>query len=291
VHADLSVTNTSTFPSAAIAAKSKGLAHIWYLHEFVEEDHGLTWEFSQEKSYKLIEKLSAAVVVNSMAVMRKVERFINPEKLHLVYCATETALKEKPRLYASIPFKIVMAGSVSPGKNQLLALKALHLLDEKGILAHLTIIGHADEWYKNKLEQAILQLGLQDKVDFKSYSDTLQEEFDTADCYLLTSRHEAFGRVLVEAGRAGLPCIAPDSGGAPEVVTDGQNGLIFESGNVEDLARKIEEMASDASLYARLAENAATMANTRFNLKSHLSQFRHAMEAAFTSTQKTAVLK
>ncbi len=282
VEADAVVTNTSTFPSAAIAAKSAGLPHIWYLHEFVVEDHGLTWQFGQQKSYKLMDRLSASIIVNSLAVKEKAAQFVNPDKLHLVYCATVTQLKEKAHSHPNSPFRLAMAGSVSEGKNPLLVLQALHLLKEKGLAAQLTVVGHADERYKKQLDIYIQEKGLGDLVAFKGYTDSLQTEFDAADAYVLASRNEAFGRVLVEAGRAGLPCLAPDSGGAPEIVTDGQNGLIFASGQAQSLADAIQRLADDGSLYACLAGNAARMANARFGLEMHMKQFRQALEAAFT---------
>lgn len=279
---DLVITNTSTFPSAAIAAKKLSIPHLWYLHEFVAEDHGLTWQFGEEKSYRLIERLSGAVVINSKAVGQKVSRFIAPDKLHLVYCATITKIQDRERPFPDGTFRLLMAGAISEGKNQMLALEAINLVKNKDILVHLTIIGNSDKEYRGKLEDFIKEAQLSEHVTIKEFSDSLQDEFDKAHCYLMTSRNEAFGRVLVEAGRAGLPCLAPDSGGAPEIIKDHENGLLFESGSAESLAHSIQIVCTNPVLYGRLSANARPAANARFNLAMHMEQFRKAMKACLS---------
>ncbi len=73
--------------------------------------------------------------------------------------------------------------------------------------------------------------------------------------FVLASRTEAMGRVLLEAMAAGRPIVASRVDGIPHYVEDGVNGLLFESENVADLAEKLDRVLSDAELRRTLGAN------------------------------------
>ncbi len=73
--------------------------------------------------------------------------------------------------------------------------------------------------------------------------------------FVLPSRSEAMGRVLLEAMASKKPIIASNVGGIPTYIKDGYNGLLFQSENVQDLAEKMRELLSDRVYARKLAEN------------------------------------
>jgi glycosyltransferase involved in cell wall biosynthesis len=73
------------------------------------------------------------------------------------------------------------------------------------------------------------------------------------DAVLMTSKNETFGLVTIEAMRNGTAVIASNSGGVLEIIDDEQTGLLFESGNFEDLTLKIEMLYKDDILREKLA--------------------------------------
>jgi glycosyltransferase involved in cell wall biosynthesis len=75
-----------------------------------------------------------------------------------------------------------------------------------------------------------------------------REEFARCDCFALTSRHESFGIVFVEAGASGKPVIATRCGG-PETIVTPENGVLVEVGDVEAIARALCAMFEDARGY------------------------------------------
>ena len=247
------VTNTSTIPAGAFAAKLAGIKHIWHLHEFVEEDHNLQWYFGAGFSYKLIAKLSDAVVCTSNAVKHKAQRLMPPGTvIKTIYCACEIE-PAKPILHPlHAPARLLMAGSVAPGKNQLEAINALGLLENRGIEVQLILIGHINESYKTTIRQAIEALAKQERVVFKNFEADMVSVYNEVDIVLMTSKMEAFGRVLVEAQKRGLPCIGADSGGIPEILGQGR-GVLYKAGDVEDLAVKIEQLISNHKLRYQIA--------------------------------------
>lgn len=90
----------------------------------------------------------------------------------------------------------------------------------------------------------------------------LPELYASSDLFLFASETETLGLVVLEAMASGLPVIAVPAGGVADHLRDGTNGIAF-SGNVEELARAIVCLASDAALRSRLAAGARLTAAAR----------------------------
>jgi glycosyltransferase involved in cell wall biosynthesis len=93
----------------------------------------------------------------------------------------------------------------------------------------------------------------------------------------VTSRCEAFGRVTVEAMRAGVPVIGTDAGGTPELVADGATGLLYRPGDAGALAAAIARLMDAPGLAMRLGEAGRVWATPRFGER----QFADSLEAEF----------
>lgn len=96
-----------------------------------------------------------------------------------------------------------------------------------------------------------------------SHPDALRLIAD-ARLFLLCSRREPFGIVLLEAATFNVPVVATSVGGVPEIVADGQTGVLVPSEDVEALAREVVRLLQDRALAARLARGAAERARERF---------------------------
>lgn len=89
---------------------------------------------------------------------------------------------------------------------------------------------------------------------------------------VLPSRSEGMGRVLLEAMFAGKPRIGANVGGIPTVIADGRDGLLFEPGNVDQLAERLERLMSDRDLRARLGRAGRERALKEFTLDHYLER-------------------
>ena len=94
-----------------------------------------------------------------------------------------------------------------------------------------------------------------------------------ADVALMCSRAEAFGRVTVEAMKASLPVCGTDSGGTPEIVIDGVNGLLFEPGSSASLASALVRLEADENFRETLARGAARTGTT-YSMDRFSDEFR-----------------
>jgi glycosyltransferase involved in cell wall biosynthesis len=109
------------------------------------------------------------------------------------------------------------------------------------------------------LERRADDLGLDVRIRFLGSvpRDTVLRLFSAADASVLPSAWENFPHTVVEALAVGCPVIATAVGGVPEVVVDGENGLLVPAGDVKALAAAIARFFSEDGLRQRLAEAAA----------------------------------
>jgi glycosyltransferase involved in cell wall biosynthesis len=118
----------------------------------------------------------------------------------------------------------------------------------------LVILGDGPE--HAALERLAGLEGVKDDVDLPGFATNPYAWFGHARCFVLSSRSEGLANVLVEAMIAGAPIVSSRCAGAAEVIEDGQNGLLYDPGDVEGLVRALDAVLDDPEGAARRA-NAA----------------------------------
>ena len=103
--------------------------------------------------------------------------------------------------------------------------------------------------------------------------------------YVLASRTDSMGRVLLEAMAAQKPIVAAAVGGIPYYVADNNNGLLFEPENVEDLASKLALVLRGRALRVRLARAGHERVTTEFDERAYVRCFRAMLERLSTDDQ------
>ncbi len=148
---------------------------------------------------------------------------------------------------------LAFAGRLGVQKALAVALAALSRVPDVA----LAIAGEGPE--RARLERLAGELGLDGRVSFLGAlsRDGVLRLFRAADASLLSSAWENFPHTVIEALAVGSPVIATSVGGVPEVVHDGENGILVEPGDPQALAEAIARFFSDADLRSRLAAAAA----------------------------------
>ncbi|HEX3048162.1 MAG TPA: glycosyltransferase [Bacillota bacterium] len=157
-------------------------------------------------------------------------------------------------------------------KGQDVLIKALKVCKEKGIKFTCNMVGGAYSYDAQSplyLKKLVDELDLNDEAHFLGHRNDIPELLGQHDLFILPSRVEGFGLVILEAMAAGVPVIASNIDGPKELIEPGQNGLLFENENFEDLAEKI--------IYCR--EHITEMADISRRAREYVKQFDISMMA------------
>ena len=141
----------------------------------------------------------------------------------------------------------------------------------KQIPAKLLLVGDGPE-YKNVYD-LVHQMELQDQVIFLGRQDNIHDLIAISDLKLLLSSKESFGLVLLEAMVGGIPCIGTNTGGIPEVITDGVDGYICNIGDVEEIANKAITLLTNDQLRESFSINAKKNVLSKFHANQIVKQY------------------
>ena len=122
----------------------------------------------------------------------------------------------------------------------------------------LVLIGDGPE--RDRAERYVLERGLQRWVHFLGKQEDIIPPLQRATVFLLPSDQESFGLAALEAMSCGLPVVASNVGGIPEVITHGRQGFLHTVGAVEDMARDTLRLLTDEDLWIRMSEAARARA-------------------------------
>jgi glycosyltransferase involved in cell wall biosynthesis len=131
----------------------------------------------------------------------------------------------------------------------LLGLKGLR---ERGVDAGLCLVGDGPD--REHVERRAHELGIARHCFYLGYQDDVSDWYAAFDAFVLPSANEGTPVSAIEALAAGRPVVASRVGGVPDVVRDGQDGFLVESGDVEALADRLAELAADAELRRRMGD-------------------------------------
>ncbi|RPJ62287.1 MAG: glycosyltransferase family 1 protein [Acidobacteria bacterium] len=166
-------------------------------------------------------------------------------------------------------------GRIEERKRLVDAVEAVSLLDDS-VDPHLFIVG--DAWTEKgaiveaELRSRIRELGIENRVTFTGYRTDIPEIMAALHVVLMPAEDEPFARVVLEGMCMGKPVIGTRSGGVPEVIEDGQSGLLVPPRDPQALAAAIRKLVDDPITARRLAENGRLRAINQFSVQSHLRQ-------------------
>ena len=253
---------------AAIAARFRGRVilseHISLENSpFVKRIHRLAFKFFG----KLIYSRAHAVIAVSHGVAQSIENLtgLPINRITTIYnpvldeCHISEDIVTYPFLdwWESGGTKILAAGRLADQKNYSLLIQSFAKLPNT-LDAKLLILGEGPE--RRKLENMIVQLGMQDRIKMPGHVKSVSGFYNIADIFVLSSNYEGLGNVIVEALNAKCKIVSTDCPFGPrEILRDGRYGWLTKVGDIDGLTKGLEA--------------AATGAPTEFASKEWLSQF------------------
>ncbi len=276
--ADLVVSNSIAIGVAARAATSLGLPHMWWLQEFASEDHNLYFDWGDAITKRIAARNCVRVFANSNAVAVKFAGWFGADRVGRVdYHIADMPAHAAPARQRSAAFDLALVGSLNPQKGQSDAIEAVGKLAAAERNVRLYLYGTGGRGYTARLTARAATLGIADRVEFCGHVADVSARMTQADAVLVTSRCEAFGRVTVEAMRAGVPVIGSASGGTVELIEDGRTGLLYPPGDPKALAAAIQRLVDAPDFAQRLAAAGRDWALPRFGA----AQFADALQREF----------
>lgn len=198
--------------------------------------------------------------------------------------AREKLIPEHIRIEHSQNLWVVSTGEHTRNKNLYALLDAItHAHSTASRKIFLTLIGDGEE--RTGLEAYAKTHGLSNSVYFTGFVDDARSYLKAFDVFALPSLKEGFPYGLLEAGAAGLGCIASNVGGIPEILCDAGYGILIDPNETSTLVQALERYMKDEGLAQSHGEALAAHIRERFDL----NQMKDATIALYESRNSRAV--
>ncbi|MBI4614779.1 MAG: glycosyltransferase [Planctomycetes bacterium] len=238
--------------------------------------------------HMLAEKVAAARFVvaisryNRDAILRECGEGCS-EKVEVIHCGVNTmalAVRRGPTPFGEGrgPFRVLSIGTLHEVKGQRYLLSACRVLREEGLDVACDLVGDGPD--RAALVALAARLGLADRTRFHGALErrALLAVLGGADVLAVPSVPTADGRregipvVLMEAMATGVPVVASRLSGIPELVREGETGLLVEPRDAAGLARALARLAGDAGLRASLARAGREAVEREFDLATNAAR-------------------
>ncbi len=169
-------------------------------------------------------------------------------------------------------FCIGCVGRVTPIKDYGTLLRAAEQLNTRCSSWRVLIAGDGVE--RARFEEVVCANPvLQGKVRFLGTITDVSHFLNALDVFVLPSLCEGISNSLLEAMATGLPVVASNTGGNPEVAIDGESGLFFPVGDARTLARRLEQLHTDYELRSKIGQAASRRIKSEFSLNAMVRRY------------------
>jgi len=202
----------------------------------------------------------------------RIKVIINGVDIEKFSSSMEKRQKKRKELGIGIDELVIgTVGRLEPVKNHKMFLQAMPELMKRFPTMKAILVG--DGILKTELMDMAKRLGISDKVLFPGIRNDVSDILSTMDLFVITSLTEGICNAILEAMACGLPIIATDVGGNPEIVHNEETGLLFPTKNVAGLVRAVERMLEDEERRKGYGEKAREMVEKRFSLQRMVNEY------------------
>lgn len=248
---------------------------IFTVHGF----HGEMKSFDYWLCARFCNRFAAKVIAVAKAEEKiLIEKGIRPGLIQTILNGVPDPLKltfNKPALLQNLPPDRVLVGAIA----RLETTKGIHFLIEAfAAIAiqfpelHLVIVGAGSK--EPELKEQAAQTGLNERIIFTGYQQNVHDYLHYFSIFVIPSLHEAHPLVLMEGMGHGKPIIATTVGGIPEVIDDGENGLLISPAASGALAIALKRLLTEEELAVRIGKKARELYEKEFTVERMLDETR-----------------
>jgi glycosyltransferase involved in cell wall biosynthesis len=269
----------------AAEARSLGLPVVWHLREILPPGPRRRWFAGRLRSD------ATRIVTVSEAVAKWVREEGLGDRVEVVHNGVDPPDggidRKATRTRFDLPHESVVVGLFSQlvvHKGALDLVRAAHSAIHENPGLHFLIAGHGPASFAGQLQREIAAGAAAGHIHLVSPQPEVWELLAAVDMLALpTLWPDPLPRAVMEAMAVGRPVVAYEDGGVPEMVVDGETGLLCEPGDVEGLTRAILELAGDKVLRVLFGEAGRKRATTLFGVERHVAQMEKVLKETMSS--------
>ena len=262
---------------AALLGKMKGIPVVWHERNLI---------YGQERDVsRALSVLPDAVISNSQAVaMRFLRGGKIPQKVRVILNGADLQRFHLAIVPSGIrevlgwqDQKIVgLVSNLHPRKNVEFFLQvALVISREEKDVSFLVVggeFGSSGAGEQLRLKALAEHMGIKERIYFTGAQSDIRPYLADFDIYCAVTLKEACSRAMIEAMACGKPVVALDDGGNPEIVSDGETGILIAPGDAEAFARGVVRLLQDDPLRQGLARQGRLRAEELFDVKQNAAR-------------------
>lgn len=271
IHFSLQTTAKRKYPFFKLA-KAMGKKTVIHLHCGSQID-----EIWNDRYQYMFDHCDCGILL-SESLKQKIEEHIGvSKKLKVVYnpcpIITNTTKYEKKN-------QILFSGTLYEGKGYKDLIRAFALIVSQHLDWKVVLAGNGEKEEACKLSR---ELGVENQVELLGWvsGEAKHKAFCEAKVLCLPSYAEGFPMAVLDAWAYGLSVVTTPVGGIPDVAVDGENMMLFNPGDVNTLAEKLELVISDEGLREKLSKESLKMAKGMFSLEKIAEQIEGIYEGLF----------
>ena len=221
-----------------------------------------------------------------IAISRQIERSliaggVSVKNVRTVYSGIDLSERQLThddqaiRRMIGVTNEAVLVGTIAnlfPRKGYEVMLRALPAVVRAVPTVHYVIVGSDDNDYADGLKRLAHELKIADRVHIVGFQDPVQPFLASLDLYVHPALMEGFGIAVVEAMAMGKAVVATTTGGLPEVVAQGETGLLVPPGDAESLAATVVSLLQDRVRREQMGRCGRTRVHERFSLDASVMQ-------------------
>ncbi len=217
------------------------------------------------------------VILLANVLYEDVKKYVSKEDVFICPNGIPESLQEEPvaERHNEIP-KILFLSNLIVSKGVIVLLDSLKILKNRSVRFTCDFVGgETDELNAVRFDEEVKNRGLEGKAFYagRKYGSEKTLFFENTDVFTLPSFNDAFPLVCLEAMEYKLPIVTTNEGGIPNMVVNGENGLICERKDVESLATALETLLLDKNLRIQYGENGYKKFKSEFTLQSFEKRF------------------
>ena len=228
-----------------------------------------------------LDRIEAVIAMSRQIEQSLIAGGVSVKNVRTVYSGIDLSEKQPThddqaiRQMIGLPNGAVVLGTVAnlfPRKGYEVMLRALPAIVRVVPTVHYVIVGSDDTDYADRLKRLAHELKIADRVHIVGFQDPVQPFLAALDLYVHPALMEGFGIAVVEAMAMGKAVVATTTGGLPEVVAQGETGLLVPPADVESFAAAVVSLLEDRVRREQMGRNGKARAQERFSLDASVAQ-------------------